>query len=101
LLRNVCVALGNIKDPVAVPGLIGALHDAEPLVRAHAAWALGQIGGPEATEALHVSLRDDPEESVREEARCALSWVEANEAVSSESPAGTTPAEPNRGGGSG
>jgi epoxyqueuosine reductase len=93
LLRNVCVALGNIKDPVAVPGLIGALHDEEPLVRAHAAWALGQIGGPEAYEALHDSQQNDQDATVREEARCALSGQEAEGWVSSTSQAGTSPAE--------
>jgi epoxyqueuosine reductase len=43
LLRNVCVALGNSRDPRAVPALKRALKDAEPLVREHAAWALEQI----------------------------------------------------------
>ena len=51
LLRNVC-ALGNIGDPVAIPALTGALEDAEPLVRGHAAWALGRIGGVGACAAL-------------------------------------------------
>ncbi|MBI5687156.1 MAG: tRNA epoxyqueuosine(34) reductase QueG [Verrucomicrobia bacterium] len=43
LLRNVCVALGNARDPRAVPALTRALEDAEPLVREHASWALEQI----------------------------------------------------------
>ena len=44
LLRNVCVALGNIGDARAVPALArAAQHDPEPLVREHAAWALEQI----------------------------------------------------------
>ena len=43
-LRNVCVALGNRGDPRAVAALTRALADSEPLVRAHAAWALGEIG---------------------------------------------------------
>ncbi len=51
LLRNVCVALGNWGDPAAVPGLVEALHDAEALVRGHAAWALGQIATPAARHA--------------------------------------------------
>src|SRR5512133_166834 len=54
-LRNVAVALGNAKDPVAVPALSGALEDEEPLVRGHAAWALGQIGGADARSALERS----------------------------------------------
>lgn len=74
LLRNVCVALGNIADPAAVPALAHALAvEPEPLVRGHAAWALGRIGGAEACAALEDALAHDPDETVREEARCALS----------------------------
>jgi len=43
LLRNVCVALGNAADPTALPALAKAAVDAEPLIREHAAWAIGQI----------------------------------------------------------
>jgi len=43
LLRNVCVALGNLGDPAAVPALTHAASDPEPLVREHAAWALTRI----------------------------------------------------------
>jgi epoxyqueuosine reductase len=42
-LRNVAVALGNSRSPEAIPALASALDDEEPLVRGHAAWALGQI----------------------------------------------------------
>ena len=43
-LRNVCVALGNRRDAAAVPALVRTLAtDPEPLVRGHAAWALGEI----------------------------------------------------------
>ena len=42
LQRNVCVALGNIGDPVAVPALADALSSDSLLVRSHAAWALGK-----------------------------------------------------------
>ncbi len=73
LLRNVCVALGNIGDAQAIPALTGALHDAEPLVRGHAAWALGRIGGAEATRALEDALPGEEHEEVRQEIRCALS----------------------------
>jgi len=47
LLRNAAVALGNRKDPAAVPALTRALSDPEPLVREHAAWALARIAGEE------------------------------------------------------
>lgn len=72
LLRNVCVALGNIGDAQAVPALIGALHDYEPLVRGHAAWALGRIGGEQAKRALEEALEGEGEEEVRKEVQCAL-----------------------------
>ena len=45
LLRNVAVALGNVGSKSEVPALTNALKDDEPLVRQHAAWALGKIGG--------------------------------------------------------
>lgn len=60
LLRNVAVALGNSGNPEAVPPLIEALDDPEPLVRGHAAWALGRLGGTAARTAL---LRARPAES--------------------------------------
>jgi epoxyqueuosine reductase len=44
LLRNACVALGNLQDPAAIPALRSALLDAEPLIREHAAWALARLG---------------------------------------------------------
>jgi epoxyqueuosine reductase len=43
LLRNVCVALGNVGDERAFPALERALQDSEPLIREHAAWAIKQI----------------------------------------------------------
>ncbi len=61
--RNACVALGNLGDPAAVPALSDALCDGEPLVRGHAAWALGRIGGEAASRALTQAAvyESDPE----------------------------------------
>lgn len=73
LLRNVAVALGNWGDPAAVPGLARALHDAEPLIRGHAAWALGRIARPEARDALIHALPGETDEWVRQEMDLALS----------------------------
>ncbi|HMJ90620.1 MAG TPA: tRNA epoxyqueuosine(34) reductase QueG [Candidatus Acidoferrum sp.] len=50
LLRNVCVALGNMGDVRAIPALEKALHDSEPLIREHAQWALDQIRGVKQVE---------------------------------------------------
>lgn len=43
LLRNVCVALGNVGDASALPALERASHDPEPLIAEHANWAIEQI----------------------------------------------------------
>ncbi len=72
LLRNVCVALGNIGDPQAVPALIEALYDHEPLIRGHAAWALGRIGGERAKKALEEALAGEENEDVKKEIQWAL-----------------------------
>jgi epoxyqueuosine reductase len=43
LLRNVCVALGNVGDESALPALEKAAVDVEPLIAEHARWAIDQI----------------------------------------------------------
>jgi epoxyqueuosine reductase len=72
LQRNVAVALGNSGDRRAVPALILALGEAALLVRGHAAWALGRLGGGEATAALRSSLDTEQDGWVREEIALAL-----------------------------
>ncbi len=59
LLRNVCVALGNWGVEEAVPTLVSALSDTAPLVRGHAAWALGRVGSPAALDALSSRVADE------------------------------------------
>ncbi len=72
LLRNVAVALGNWAAPEAAPPLKQALTDPGPLVRGHAAWALGQIGTGRARTALAQALSGEPDPSIREEIQLAL-----------------------------
>jgi epoxyqueuosine reductase len=43
LLRNVCVALGNVGDSRSIPALQRAMEDPEPLIAEHAEWAIAQI----------------------------------------------------------
>ncbi len=43
LLRNICVALGNVGDAGALPALRRAADDPEPLVAEHARWAIDRI----------------------------------------------------------
>ena len=70
--RNLCVGLGNWGSPEAVPVLASALSDREPLVRGHAAWALGRVGSAEAREALRSRAPAEPDEWVRSELSAAL-----------------------------
>lgn len=71
-LRNVAVALGNAKDPIAVPALSRALSDEEPLIRSHSAWALGRIGGQEARSALEAARPAESDEAALAEISLAL-----------------------------
>ena len=79
-LRNVAVALGNIRSFEAVPALIRALGDEEPLVRGHAAWALGRIGSRQATDALKGRLQVEDDSEVRMELENAAAEAAAGEA---------------------
>jgi len=73
LQRNAAVALGNTRNPAAVPALAQALaSDPKPVVRGHAAWALGRIGGPAAQAALLAARDQEADPQVREEIAAAL-----------------------------
>jgi epoxyqueuosine reductase len=72
LLRNVAVALGNWGSPEAVPVLAAALSDAEPLVRVHAAWALGRIADARSVDALRARLVVEADEWVISEIKSSL-----------------------------
>jgi epoxyqueuosine reductase len=79
LLRNVAVALGNLQDPRAIPALASALHDAESLIRGHAAWALGRIGGVAARGVLHAALATEHDPEVGDEISAALTEIEMDD----------------------
>ena len=81
LLRNAAVALGNSGDRAAVPALVRALGDEEALVRGHAAWALGQLGGAQAQAALEEALESEEEGEVREEIEEALKTLRLDSTV--------------------
>lgn len=73
LVRNACIAAGNWGSRESVPALRTLLADASPIVRGHAAWALGAVLGVEANSILeaHIPLESDP--LVRDEMVLALS----------------------------
>ena len=72
LQKNACVALGNQRDESGVAALGTALKTADPLVRGHAAWALGQIATSEAIDALEQALASESDPYVQEETGAAL-----------------------------
>lgn len=73
-LRNVAVAIGNLGARGTIPALAQALvGDPEPLIRGHAAWALGQLGGSAALQALKAAARTETDEEVLSEISSAQS----------------------------
>jgi epoxyqueuosine reductase len=72
-LRNVSTALGNSSDPEAIPALVEALQgDPEPLVRGHAAWALGRLRDEETGRMLEEALQIETDSYVLGEIEQAL-----------------------------
>jgi epoxyqueuosine reductase len=72
LLRNVAIGLGNWGAEEAVRPLEGLLSDPEPLVRGHAAWALGRIDGRAARAVLLQALENEADGYVQEELHHAI-----------------------------
>ncbi len=73
LQRNAAVAMGNRGDRRYVPALAAALGGAaSAVVRGHAAWALGRLGGEAARLALASAFPAEQDERVRAEIEAAL-----------------------------
>ena len=73
-LRNISVALGNQHQPEVVSSLVEVMQShSEPLVRAHAVWALGQIGTSLAIEALQSRMGQEIDLQVLDEVKATLS----------------------------
>jgi len=68
LLRNAAIVAANVGCAAAVPALVERIEeDAEPLVRAHALWALARLDAGRAASLVERCLYD-PDPMVREEA---------------------------------
>ena len=72
LRRNILVALGNGGDERAVPALADYLEHPNAMLRAHAAWALGEIGGGRAGAALRSAAPKEVDPEVQIEIETAL-----------------------------
>ncbi|MDQ6825974.1 MAG: tRNA epoxyqueuosine(34) reductase QueG [Candidatus Eremiobacteraeota bacterium] len=76
LRRNAAVALGNALDRASVPALLGTLvGDPHPMVRGHAAWALGRIASPSARQGLLARSTREADAAVLEEIAFALETI--------------------------
>ena len=79
LRRNALVVLGNVGTPDDIPLLAGFLSHPLELLRCHAAWAIGRIGGPHAVDVLAAADRIEPAADVQAELRDALADARTTE----------------------
>ncbi|WP_088815326.1 MULTISPECIES: tRNA epoxyqueuosine(34) reductase QueG [Listeria] len=70
--RNAIIILARYKDKTAIPDLIGCLlHDARPVIRGTAAWALARIGGQNAETAILTAEKAETDNDVLAEIKQA------------------------------
>ena len=72
LCRQAVIAAGNSGNQRDVPLLVNLLGDPDEVLRCHAAWALGQLGGQPARSALQAALGCEQQAAVLDELREAL-----------------------------
>jgi epoxyqueuosine reductase len=77
LRRNAAVALGNVGTPNVIEAVARAMaHDEHPIVRGHAAWALGRLSVRhrvnDASDMLAAALKEEADAVVRTEIDLAL-----------------------------
>ena len=71
--RNALVAVGNLGRQSDVAMLAGYLGHPDPLLRQHAAWALGAIGGELSLAVVTAALEQETDPDVRDELVAATS----------------------------
>ncbi len=76
--RNACIALGNNGDSASLPALSNALKTEESLIRIHAAWALGRIGGEKAIAVLKSALDSEKDMETINEIRLSIKESKVN-----------------------
>jgi len=76
ILRNTAVTAGNDPDSRYIPLLSKLLvENPEPIVRSHAAWALGRIGGDEVDHFLKKRTQIEEDPRVLEEISLAREFI--------------------------
>jgi epoxyqueuosine reductase len=73
LQRNALISLGNSKSKESKGILCACLKDSRPVIRGHAAWALGEIG--EGIPEMRQALEQEQDPTVKEELVNALNKV--------------------------
>jgi epoxyqueuosine reductase len=73
--RNAVIAAGCSGISELAGPVINCLNDPDPMLRAHAAWALGALGGAEARPALERAVRSEWDPDARAEAARALDGI--------------------------
>ena len=73
--RNAAIALGNTEDTAHIPALMQAMQLPDALVRMHAAWALGRIGGKDAEKGLQNCRDAETDPNVLKEITQALEAI--------------------------
>jgi epoxyqueuosine reductase len=73
VVRSACVVAAARQRDDLIPQLAEAMStDLSPVVRGHAAWALGRFDVPRARQYLAKRSTEEPDPSVQEEIACAL-----------------------------
>jgi epoxyqueuosine reductase len=70
--RNALVALGNTGDESVLEIAVRYLRSDDPLLRGHAAWAIGRVGGPRASSVLAAAAESENDACVMEEIELAV-----------------------------
>jgi epoxyqueuosine reductase len=79
ILRNAAIVSGNQQDPGDIPKLVELLlNHPESLVRSHAAWALGCMGGEKVEILLREAQIVEKDLQVQEEIKLALEALDNN-----------------------
>jgi epoxyqueuosine reductase len=71
LRRNALVVLGNAGGPESMGVAAGYLGHPDWVLRAHAAWTVGRLGGPDAAMVLAAAAEEEDRPEVLEEIRVA------------------------------
>ncbi|MGM0471711.1 MAG: tRNA epoxyqueuosine(34) reductase QueG [Bacillota bacterium] len=70
--RNAAIILGNLDNSKAIDSLVEGLTDSKPIVRAHSAWSLGEIGEVEVLDQLDRALAQEHDDQVKTEMEQAI-----------------------------